>query len=106
MIMRKNKNHKRSKLLPISVIEAASGGNVEAINQVLKHYEGYIVKLSTRQLYDEKGKSYRVVDNEMRRTLETRLITKIISFDFTTRLIFALAKMTLNNERVLRFSER
>lgn len=40
-------------LLPVSVIEAAAGGNVDAINAVLKHYEQYISVLATRRLYDE-----------------------------------------------------
>ena len=39
--MERTHSHKHS-LLPFSVIEAASKGNVEAINAVLKHYEGYI----------------------------------------------------------------
>ena len=36
--MEKTQNHKYF-LVPFSVIEAASNGNVEAINAVLKHYE-------------------------------------------------------------------
>jgi hypothetical protein len=28
---------------------------VEAINKVLRHYEGYIIALSTRQMFDEDG---------------------------------------------------
>ena len=45
--MERTQNHKHS-LLPFSVIEAASKGNVEAINAVLKHYEAYITVLATR----------------------------------------------------------
>nr|WP_226323072.1 helix-turn-helix domain-containing protein [Streptococcus dysgalactiae] len=33
----------------------AASGDVDAINTILKHYEGYIAALSTRQLYDEWG---------------------------------------------------
>ena len=33
---------KNNRLLPLTVIEAAAGGDVEAINAVLKHYAGYI----------------------------------------------------------------
>lgn len=32
---------KNNRLLPLTVIEAAAGGDVEAINAVLKHYAGY-----------------------------------------------------------------
>ena len=68
-------------LLPYHVIESAAAGNEKAINKVLKHYEGYIRALSTRRLYDEQGSPHLVVDEEMRRTLETRLILKILQFD-------------------------
>ncbi len=72
--------NQNSKLLPYSVIEAAVQGDVNAINTVLKHYERYIVKLSTRVLYDENGSAYYCVDDELKRRLETKLITKILDF--------------------------
>lgn len=68
------------KLLPYPVIAAASGGDIEAMNAVLKHYEGYIAVLSTRELYDEYGNPHLCVDEELRRRLETKLITKILDF--------------------------
>jgi hypothetical protein len=79
--MSKTKHKKR--LLPFHIIESAADGDVEAINKVLKHYEGYIIALSTKQLYDYNGNIHLIVDNEMRRTLETTLITKILQFDVT-----------------------
>lgn len=75
------KQNGNTRLLPFPVIEAAAGSDIEAINIVLKHYEGYIIVLSTRQLYDEYGNPHFVVDNEVRRTLETKLILKILQFD-------------------------
>jgi hypothetical protein len=74
-------NSKNTRLLPFSVIEAAASGDVEAINAVLKHYEGYIIVLSTRRLYDEDGNPHYVVDSERRRTLETNLIVRVMQFD-------------------------
>lgn len=68
-------------LLPFSLIEAATTGNVDAINAVLKHYEPYIAALATRRLYDENGVPHLCVDEELRKTLEIKLITKIISFE-------------------------
>ena len=47
------KSRNEENLLPFHIIKAASEGDVSAINTVLKHYEGYIIKLSTRKLYDE-----------------------------------------------------
>jgi hypothetical protein len=72
-----------SGLLTFRVIEAAAGGDADAINKVLKHYEGYIIALSAKRLYDEDGRAHLVVDNEMRRTLETKLIVKIMQFDMS-----------------------
>ena len=77
----KAKTNGNTRLLPFHVIEAAASGDVDAINAVLKHYEGYIIALSTRRLYDEDGRAYNYVDEEIRRTLETKLITKILQFD-------------------------
>jgi hypothetical protein len=70
-----------ARLLPFPVIEAAASGDVGAINKVLKHYEGYIAALSTRRMFDEDGHAHYVIDEEMRRTLETRLIVKVLQFD-------------------------
>lgn len=71
---------RKNNLLPFPVIVAASDGDVNAINAVLKHYEGYIASLSIRRVYDEDGKGYTIVDEELRRRLETKLITKILTF--------------------------
>lgn len=78
---KRNKQYKQDDLLPFCVIKAASSGDVEAINVVLKHYEGYIAKLATRTLYDEYGQPHYCVDETLRRRLETKLITKILNFE-------------------------
>ena len=41
--MNRNRN---TPLLSFPVISAAATGDVEAVNKVLKHYAGYIAKLS------------------------------------------------------------
>jgi hypothetical protein len=79
--MANNPTKSASSLLPYTTIEAATAGDVDAINAVLKHYERYIAALSTRTLYDENGNPHLCVDEEMKRRLETKLITKILSFD-------------------------
>lgn len=56
---------KNNRLLPLTIIEAAAGGDVEAINAVLKHYAGYIARLSMRELYDEYGNPHLCVDEEL-----------------------------------------
>ncbi|WP_425539877.1 helix-turn-helix domain-containing protein [Microaceticoccus formicicus] len=72
---------KNNHLLSYPLIALASSGDVDAINTVLKHYEGYIATLSTRQLYDESGNPHLCVDETLRRRLETKLITKILAFN-------------------------
>ena len=77
--MDKAQNNKHT-LLPFAVIEAAANGNVEAINAVLTHYEPHIAALATRRLYDENGVPHLCVDDELRKTLEIKLITTITTF--------------------------
>ena len=71
---------KNEAAISFPIIMAAVNGDVDAINAVLKRYEGYIATLSTRKLYDDCGNAYMVVDDEIRRRLETKLITKILKF--------------------------
>jgi len=68
-------------LIPYPVIVLAAGGDVDAINAVLKHFEGYIAVLATRQLHDEGGNLFLCVDEGLRRRLETKLITALLTFD-------------------------
>ena len=70
----------RWKALSVELIKAASEGDVVAINNILKHNEGYIVTLSTRRFYDESGCVQYCVDETLRRRLETKLITKVLEF--------------------------
>ncbi len=51
----------------------------EAVDQVLRYYEGYINKLCTRTLYDPDGQPHVRVDEYMKRRLEIKLIHSIVS---------------------------
>ena len=80
--MRKSKEQKNTfDLLPFHVIEAASTGDTEAIQAVLKQYEGYITVLATRKMFDKFGQVHYCVDETLRQCLETKLITKNLGFD-------------------------
>jgi len=68
-------------MIPFPVIVAATDGDTEAINQIVKHYRGYIAKRSLRPMKDEYGNQHMVVDETLRGRLETRLITKSLSFE-------------------------
>lgn len=75
---RKNRDNK--KLVPFQTIKRASEGDDQAINEILKHYEGYIANLSIRKMYDEYGAVHFCVDETLRRRLETKLINTIFKF--------------------------
>lgn len=77
---KKNKQFKETDLLPFHILKAASEGDVVAINIVLKHYEDYIICLSTRCIFDAYGNPYFGVDEVLQRRLETRLIASILKF--------------------------
>ena len=65
-------------LLPLSVIDAAHAGDAEAMEQVLRYYEGYIFKLCTRTLYDDCGQLHVCVDEYMKHRLQNKLIYAIV----------------------------
>ena len=75
----KKPNYKGKELLPLSVIDAARDGDSQAVDQVLRYYEGYINKLCTRTLYDPDGQPNVRVDEYMKRRLEVKLIHSIVS---------------------------
>jgi len=77
----KNATAAKNSLIPYSVIVLAANGDVDAINAVLKHFEGYMNVLATIQLYDEDGNSHLCIDETLKRRLETKLITAILTFD-------------------------
>lgn len=77
---KKSNKDKELDMPSFHIIRAASNGDIEAINAVLKHYESYIASLSVRKLYDEYGQVHYCVDETLRRRLETKLITKILNF--------------------------
>lgn len=74
------KSRNEENLLPFHIIKQHQR-RCKCINTVLKHYEGYIIKLSTRKLYDESGQVHYCIDETLRRRLETKLITKILAFE-------------------------
>lgn len=78
--MEKKNQVKKADLLPFYIIKAASDGDVEAINTVVDHYEGYIIRLSIRKMYDEYGQIHFCIDETLRGHLETKLITKVLDF--------------------------
>ena len=72
------KQDKYKEPLPLVVIEAARTGDVEAVERVLRYYEGYINKLCTQTLYDDYGQPHVCVDEYMKHRLQNKLIYAIV----------------------------
>lgn len=74
----KRRNYKGRELLPLTVSDAARAGDTDAVEQVLRYYEGYINKLCTRTVYDESGCPHTCLDEHMKSRLENKLIRAIL----------------------------
>lgn len=70
----------RKKFISYSVIQGAVGGDSESINKIIDHYSGYINKLSTKDVKDKDGNCYKMVDEHIKRSLETKLIMSILKY--------------------------
>ena len=68
------------KPITFSIIREAAMGDVIAINRIIEHYSRYIAKLSTKRVFDGDGNTYEMLDEDMKRQLETKLITEILKF--------------------------
>ena len=53
----KRRNYKGRDLLPLAVSDAARAGDADAVEQVLRYYEGYINKLCTRTVWTGKSEN-------------------------------------------------
>ena len=50
--------HTSREFLPLSVIRSACAGDTDAVEQILRHYRGYINKLCTGIFYDKHGQPH------------------------------------------------
>lgn len=80
----KNKNGIQT--VSIETAKAAVSGDVIAINEVIKHYQRLIIKLSGRISFDETGNRYFYLDQEIKTHLETKLIKSILRFKFYSKM--------------------
>lgn len=69
------------KHIPFAVIVTATNGDEAAIQEILKFYDSYISKLSLRQLYDEYGNVYMVVDSELKGRIQAAVMDMIANFE-------------------------
>ena len=67
--------------IEFEVIQAAIQGDADSINQIILYFQPYINSKCKRKFKDEFGTEQYVVDEYMKRRLETKLITKILDFE-------------------------
>lgn len=65
-------------LLPYEDICAAVKGDPEALMAVLRHFAHYISAKSARTFYDENGRPYQDIDQELKQRIESKLIIQIV----------------------------
>ena len=71
-----------SKRIAYRTILAAKRGDAEAMERILRRYEGYITTCSVRRYRDEYGNRHPFVDWELREQIRATLMDRIInSFD-------------------------
>lgn len=79
-------DHNAKKLLPYETIAAACAGDPDALADVLKHFDGFISLLATRQFRDAHQTTYSAVDHELKERLQLKLIASIVkNFDTSPR---------------------
>ena len=74
---------KKYEHLPFEVILSATEGDPEAIETVMKFYDGYISKLCLRKLYDEHGNVCMVVDADLKNRVRTALLDMLMNFEIS-----------------------
>ena len=75
-------NYSSIHLLPGPVIQSAKTGDPEAIEAVLRYYDGYINALCKKGTYAPNGQYEVVIDPYMKRRLEIKLITAIVTMKY------------------------
>lgn len=64
-----------------SILEATNNGNIDAIKQILYHYDPYVSKCSLRPLFDEYNNVHISIDTELKSLITTALIGMILKFE-------------------------
>lgn len=74
------KEYANNNLLSFEIIAKSTKGDVESINEVLNHFSGYIAKMSVRKIYDNFGNARYIVDDDICKRIENKLVSKILLF--------------------------
>ena len=103
--MKRKSSIPEEKLLPYETICAATRGDPEAMDEVLRHFDGYISHKATRIFYDEYGQSYCGVDVELKQRIQNKLIAGYMVCPLHLSglgISCAIRQLVLNNQPAIR----
>lgn len=80
-MMNESLKEETSGLLPYHTIVAAVGGDVEAMQTVLRHFDSYIMCLARRQVFDEELGLCYDSDQDIVDRLQIKLIQAVMKFN-------------------------
>lgn len=70
------------KKVPLSMIQAAQGGDTEALNYIFKHFEGYIASHSLVRYETPDGQGHSYVSDDLHYLATVALSNAIFKFQF------------------------
>ena len=70
------------KRVPFSIIAAAKQSDVEAVDFISRHFEGYIANRCLNSYQDQSGNTLSYVDDDLRYHAEIALLSAIFTFQF------------------------
>ena len=78
--MKNNQKHNRAVIrrVPLDTIVKAKSGDQTALEKILRHYQGYMLKLSQFELYDASGTVYTFIDKDLYQELQLKLVKAIL----------------------------
>ena len=78
--MKNNQKHNRAVIrrVPLDTIVKAKSGDHTALEKILRHYQGYMLKLSQFELYDASGTVYPLFDKDLYQELQFKLVKAIL----------------------------
>lgn len=81
MIKRRSETKRKQDSLPFEVIRAASGGDIESMERVIRYYDGYMKSLATKSMMDRSGNIHNYIDEDLYSRLHMRLILSVMKFN-------------------------
>lgn len=68
--------------IPFSVLVAAKQGDALAIAHIINYFEGFIISRAEVSVYRPDGSTTKMVDPDIRHSMEMALIETILKFEF------------------------